>query len=312
MGKIRALRHIVRELTRTGARHRIAPVEAEGIGALFSRLTGALVRAFLMMALVMAPSAILPGTGVDGRQMAALIGLLAGILTFIEYNAAYPSLIEFRDAKPFNRLRFIMLALIVFSLSLVLSAQDAPTPLNRLLLGLGTVFANLLDFPYSPVRLATLALAEGAGPMHLRVVQAAAGLASLLAWLSVILTLLFLRLDRWPGPARHFNVWVNLPTFQPTPGGGISEQLERDARLNLALGFILPFLLPAIVLQLSGGLKWQVTDTAQALLWVLVAWAYAPAALVMRGAAMARAAAMFRASDGQEKTDPAPRATAAA
>ena len=41
-------------------------------------------------------------------------------LTFMEYFAKYPSIVEFRDAKPFNRLRFATLALTGMTAMLVL------------------------------------------------------------------------------------------------------------------------------------------------------------------------------------------------
>ncbi|MEZ5798513.1 MAG: hypothetical protein R3D63_14200 [Paracoccaceae bacterium] len=41
---------------------------------------------------------LLPGIGPDTKQMVALVALFAGALTFAEYNAVYPSLVEFRDA----------------------------------------------------------------------------------------------------------------------------------------------------------------------------------------------------------------------
>ena len=51
----------------------------------------------------------------------------------------------------------------------------------------------------------------------------------------------------WPARLARFNVWVNLPTFDPTAGGDVVARLERDARFNIALGFLLPFLIPAVV-----------------------------------------------------------------
>lgn len=44
-----------------------------------------------------------------------------------------------------------------------------------------------------------------------------------------------------------FNVWTNLPTFDPTGGGDVVGRLNRDANLYVALGFLLPFLIPAFM-----------------------------------------------------------------
>ena len=52
-----------------------------------SQVSGAFVRAILVMVLVATPSALLPGTGSDGQQMVALVALVTGELTFVEYKA---------------------------------------------------------------------------------------------------------------------------------------------------------------------------------------------------------------------------------
>ncbi len=125
-------------------------------------MTGAAVRAFLVMVLVATPSVILPGIGPDTKQMVALVALFAGALTFAEYNAVYPSLVEFRDAAPFNRVRFLMLFLIVFVLSVIMSAEHTGSAYARLFEALGLLIGHAMDFPYSPVRLATMMMTDGA------------------------------------------------------------------------------------------------------------------------------------------------------
>ena len=67
------------------------------------------VRAFLVAMLIALPALMLPGVSPDTTQMIALLSLLAALLTFVEYYSDYPSFIEFRDAPPFNRLRFAAL-----------------------------------------------------------------------------------------------------------------------------------------------------------------------------------------------------------
>ncbi len=102
-----------------------------------SRLTGALARAFFVMVLVATPSVLLPGTGSDGEQMVALVALFVGALTFVEYNATYPGLIEFRDAPPFNRMRFLILFFTVFTLTVIAKNAVAPTTMGTLCRGFG-------------------------------------------------------------------------------------------------------------------------------------------------------------------------------
>jgi hypothetical protein len=216
------------------------------------------------------------------------------VLTFIEYNATYPGLIEFRDAPPYNRTRFMMLLCIVFVLA-VMGRNDAdPSTLATLFEAVGILIGQAMDFPYSPVRLAKLVLADNHSLGQVQAVRNAAGVAYLISIISLAVFALLMRLYEWPSRNGAFNVWVNLPTFDPTAGGDVVERLERDARVNLGLGFLLPFMIPA-VLKLGGVGMGALNLTApQTLIWVMSAWAFLPASLVMRGMAMGRIAGLIR------------------
>ena len=87
---------------------------------------------------------------------------------------------------------------------------------------------------------------------------------------------------------------MNLPTFDPTVGPDVISRLQRDARVNVALGFLLPFLTPAVVKIASTGFTPLTLGTPQTLIWMMTAWAFLPASLFMRGIAMARVADMIR------------------
>lgn len=255
---------------------------------------GAFVRACLVMVLIATPSVLLPGTGVDGRQMAALVALVAGILTFVEYNATYPSLIEFRDAPPYNRTRFLMLFAMVFGLSIAARNDSDPTALGALVAAIAYLCGLALDFPYSPVRLLTIMLSQHAPPDLAVTIRSLAGAAYMTALLAMGAFVAVLRLQKWPSSSGGFNVWINMPTFDPTVGGDVVARLERDARVNLALGFLLPFVIPAVIK--AGGMGMGALDPAepQTLTWMIAAWAFLPASLFMRGIAMGRIATMIR------------------
>jgi hypothetical protein len=259
-----------------------------------SQFAGALTRAFLIMVLIATPSVLLPGTTADGKQMVALVALFGGVLTFIEYNATYPGLIEFRDAPPYNRTRFLMLLCIVFFLSLMARSHATPSTLASLFEALGILIGQSLDFPYSPVRLVTLTLAEGSSPAQMLAIRSAAAIAYLTSILALAFFALTLRLYDWPSKNGAFNVWTNLPTFDPTLGGDIVTRLERDARFNLVLGFLLPFMIPGVVK--FGGMGLGAIDLSypQTMVWVVALWAFLPASLFMRGIAMTRIAGMVR------------------
>jgi hypothetical protein len=294
LGKIEATRHNVRGKIGTRTRQRIGSVRTEGGSEVFSRLTGALTRAVLVMILVASPAVILSDLRIDSQQMVALVALFAGALTFVEYNSVYPGLVEFRDAPPFNRIRFLMLLATVLSLSLIEAGRVEPTTLTTLIHAVGALIGVSMDFPYSPVRLATLMLGQGASEAQVEAVRTAAGMAYLISLVSLAIFVVILSLGQWPRRGAAFNVWVNLPTFDPTAGGDVVGRLMRDARINIALGFLLPFLSPAVVRIASTGFEPLTLTSPQTLIWTMTAWAFLPASLFMRGIAMGRVAEMIR------------------
>jgi len=259
-----------------------------------NRATGSAVRAFLVMVVIVLPSVILPGIGTDTKQIVALMALFAGTLVFVEYNAVYPSLVEFRDGAPFNRIRYLMLFAIILFLSVIVADREEPTTVSRLFHAVGSLIGNSLDFPYSPVRLATFMLAENATVEQILHVRTAAGTAYLVSLISLAVFVVVLKLAGWPSTKSAFNVWVNLPTFEPTAGGDVVDRLERDARINLAVGFLLPFVVPALIAIVTSGLPASTMTSPQTLIWSMAAWAFLPASLLMRGVAMARVADMIR------------------
>jgi hypothetical protein len=294
LGKIEAMRGGFRDILESRLRVRIVPSIDRSARTLVNRITGAGVRAFLVMILILMPSVILPGIGTDTKQIVALVALFGGALTFIEYNAEYPSLVEFRDGAPFNRIRYLMLLAIIVSLSMIVAEKGASTTATRLFEAVGVLLGHALDFPYSPVRLATFMMGDNATPAQIFEVRTAAGTAYFLSLLSLAFFVLILKGAGWPSTHNAFNVWVNLPTFEPTAGGDVIDRLERDARFNLALGFLLPFLIPTVLAVGSAGLSPLTLTAPQTLIWTIAAWAFLPASLLMRGVAMARIADMIR------------------
>jgi hypothetical protein len=294
LGKIEAIRHKVRDNTGTRGWHSTRTDRVEGGTAVVSQLTGALMRAVLVAILVATPSMLLLDVSADTKQMVALVALFLGLLTFIEYNSAYPSLVEFRDAPPFNRIRFLMLFATVFFLSVIERGHFLPSNMTQLADAVGTLIGVSMDFPYSPVRLATLMMADGASPEQLASVRTAAGMAYLISLVSLAVFVVALKSGNWPSRGRAFNVWTNLPTFDPTAGGDVVQRLQRDARVNIALGFLLPFLSPAVVMVASNGFEPLAMTSSQTLIWTMTAWAFLPASLFMRGIAMGRVADMIQ------------------
>lgn len=273
------------------------------------RLTKAVPRALLMALLVATPALLLPSAPAESKQIVVFLGLVAALFTFVEYYAVYPSIVEFRHAPPFNRIRFLALWLTVIALAVILRGKTDPTTMTRLFAAMGERVAGLLDFPYSPVRLVVLMLPHSASPALVDEVRTAAGLSYLISILSLGVFVAFMRLAGWPARHKGFNFWVNLPTFDPTAGGDVVARLNRDSQINLILGLLLPFLIPATV-KLAADIfdPVRLTDP-QTLIWTMTAWAFLPASLLMRGMALARVAKMIaaqrqRARDGSAVLQP--------
>ena len=251
------------------------------------------MRAILVVLMVSTPAILLPTASADGTQIVALIAIFGALFTLVEYSAASPSIIEFRGAQPYNRIRFVTLLMMVASLSFILKDNYTQGSFGHLMHVLGDRIGHSVDFPYSPVRLVVLMMPDGTAPHVLHHLRTAAGIAYLISLLSIATFVILLRMRRWPRRNGTFNVWVNLPTFDPTAGGDVVDRLNRDSQVNLILGFLLPFLLPAVVKAFSIFVSPVNLDNPQTLIWMVTAWAFLPASLVMRGVALSRVAQMI-------------------
>lgn len=261
---------------------------------MISRLPGAIARAILVVLLIATPSVMLPGVAENTAQTVVFVSILAAALVLVEYGASAPSLVEFRDAPPFNRIRFVALFATVGLLTVVSSANPSTSQTTEVIAAIGRLIGHSIDFPYSPVRLVVLMLPEDSSAQLVSDVRTAAGLSYIISLLSLAVFLLALRFNRWPARSGAFNVWINLPTFDPTGRGDVVDRLNRDAKVNLILGFLLPFLIPALVRLTSDFVNPIGLDNPQTVIWTMAAWAFLPASLFMRGIAMARVAQLIQ------------------
>jgi len=258
-----------------------------------ARITGAGARGILVALLVATPALMLPNVITDSSQITMLVALLAYFMTFVEYNSIYPSIVEFRDAPPFNRLRFVSLFATVVVLTLILQDKTNPSVMSNIFTSIGTIIGNAMDFPFSPVRMIVLMLPEGASQALVDSVRTSAGMAYLISLLSMAAFLILVRVMNWPARKGAFNVWVNLPLFDPTAGGDVIVRLQRDARINIALGFLLPFFIPAVVKATADLIDPITLQNPQTQIWTVAAWAFLPASIIMRGIAMGKIAEMI-------------------
>nr|WP_216365032.1 MULTISPECIES: hypothetical protein [unclassified Roseobacter] len=260
--------------------------------AVISQLVGAVVRAILVLVVISTPSLLIPGTSEETTQIVTLIGLFAAVFTFSEYASTYPGLIEFRDAQPYNRVRMVSVFIALFALSVVVSAGDVST-LSLVINATGFIIAEALDFPFSPLRVLMGQLPPDVDPRTAAEIEIMAGLSALIGLLTLSIFAILVRLQQWPNRRSAFNVWINLPTFDPTTGGDIVTRLLRDARVNIILGFALPYILPVLASVGAAQLEMSILDSPQTLVWTITAWMFLPVTMFMRGMAMGRVADMI-------------------
>ena len=284
-----------RDQNGTGGRQSIVSGRNEGFFAVNTRLPGAIARGLFVILLIILPSALLPSAMGDARIVVMLVALFAAIFTIAEYSSESPSLIEFRDAAPFNRIRFIALFVSVFAMSVILGGDQSGSPSTFVMFFdvIGERIGTSIDFPYSPVRLMLVMMPSDTSPEVINSLRTAAGLSYFISLLSLAIFVSLVRMRVWPRRTRTFNVWVNLPTFDPTTGGDVVDRLNRDSLVNLMLGFLLPFIIPALLKMTSSLLSPISLDDPQTLIWTVAIWAFLPASLLMRGIALSRVAGMI-------------------
>ena len=255
--------------------------------AVINKISSALVRAWLTVLLIVAPALVLPGHE-DGAELLLLVAIAAGALVFVEYLSVYPGLMEFSSAPPFNRIRYLMLLGTLLALASIIGGLTEPSTLSSMASAVGALIAHALDFPFSPVRLMASAAADGQEAL----MRALCGIAFLVGLLGIAVFLAAARLLGWPGK-RGFNVWTNLPTFEPTASYDVVARMRRDARVNVILGFILPFVIPQVVIAAAPVLPPLDASAPLTLIWIVAAWAFLPASLLMRAMGLGLVAGMI-------------------
>ncbi len=275
-------------------RQSTSPGQVGDLEAVISRLIGALFRAILVALLIAVPSLVLPNVSRDGRDISMVFALVGAALTLFEYGSSHPGMVEFRFAPPFNRIRFVSLFVTVLLLAMLFRGNVGGNEVADKVREIGGVIGAAMDFPFSPVRNLTELLTNGGVTRNTEIVQSAAGIAYVVSLLSLGVFAVIMRLVAWPIGNRSFNVWVNLPTFDPASGFDVEERLLRDSRVNIIFGFTLPFLVPLVAQVSSAYYDFTSLGSSQTLIWMMAVWAFLPASLFMRGIAMAKIAGLIR------------------
>jgi len=253
----------------------------------------AVLRATLVAIAISIPSLLLVPASEDGSYIVLLGAFLIGGLVCLEYLNTYPCLLEFREAPPFNRIRFGHAFCINLGTSLLLRGPLGETP-SQLLENISIILGHTLDFEYSPVHLVVLMLPQNLPAVFVDAMRLAAGFGFFVSLLVIAGFYIILRVTKWPLPHGSFNVWTNLTLLDPTTGGDIVDRLTRDGRINIALGIVLPFLFPAVILMLSLVFGADFFFDLLSLAWILIIWSVIQTTCAMRGMAMLRISALIQ------------------
>ena len=200
---------------------------------MFTRVTGAALRAVLMALLVLMPSLLLPNVSADTSQITVLVALLAFLMTFIEYYSQYPSIVEFRYASPFNRLRFLALFVSVTLLSVILASTSGSGGMAGVLHKIGTAWGGALDFPFSPVRLMVLMMPEQASEQLITSVRISAGIAYMISLVTLLVFVTMVRLLGWPTRNRPGTRWARFWVIRPVPNSLVVQLRPSISRRSL-------------------------------------------------------------------------------
>lgn len=255
---------------------------------MFTRVSGALMRTAMVFSLVLLPALILPSHALLDPTFIFLLALFFSVFIFFEYSADAPILIEFRDARPYNRLRFLCVAIILLGETAIVNLGNNGGVASQLLYSFGALTFYLLDFGISPLQMMSNFLTMGNSNMAPEIIKAAVGFVFLSSFISVAVFAVILRITEWPSHCRMLNLWVNLPTFEATIGTNPLRRLDKIARINFFLGGLLPFMLPMVSILGLKHFDVSFTLSLHSTVWVIALWGIIPTIYILRGLVLER------------------------
>ena len=253
------------------------------------RLTGAAVRAIIVAILVMLPAFLLTGITQSGLEFTRIVATIAAVFVIYEYGFATPSVIEFRYAAPYNRIRFMLLLALVLTPAYLISIVLDGQVLNGTLAGIGHDVFALMDYKYSPITIVAKTLSGNDAALHEAIAQAIAfNVMISTACVLVFCFAVFTNILRFAG--EDFNMWLNMPTYKSYDVSSLQERLINSAFASMLIAFLIPLFGPTAV---DVSMVWFSTDGVLApiaVAWLIAIWTYLPAIYLMRAAALAKVA----------------------
>jgi len=254
-------------------------------------LFGAILRAFLVVTVVIIPALILPSAPPGAVEFALTIGGIIGMFTLFEYGTSSPGFVDFRFAPPYNRFRAFTIASQIIFVTLVCRAAELNLQ-SATILDWAQNLTSWLDFKYSPVAQAINVVVENPNVSDtsavLLVYTISMSFAIGFGFTALFSTLLWL--FKWPSDRANFNLWINMPMFQPSNETYVSKRLRRDGHLNIIIGIVLIYALPYAPIYVYDWFSVDVFSSDQAIVWATTLWVFVPSTLMARAFAMIKIA----------------------
>lgn len=256
---------------------------------MLTRLAGASVRAALVAAMIVLPAIVLPEISPNAADLAILSAAIAAAFVVFEYGFTTPSLIEFRFAAPYNRIRFALLALLLTAIAFAFRGTVEQTATTIAVSSFAVTSANIWEFSGSPLVFFN-ALTQELETEGRILLSNAAALALSITLLALILFSTVIWMFHWPLKAKNFNLWVNMPNFDSNIDDETQQTLRQSALVSMVIGLSLPFLIPQAALVFMGPLQPITATNSLLLLWMIAIWCFVPAASILRSVALYKVA----------------------
>jgi hypothetical protein len=258
-----------------------------------ARAPGALLRAALTLAVMVSPLVLVADPSGAARDATLIAALSAALLVLFEYASGTPALVDFRDARPVNRLRFAMAAItLIATLAYVTAAPGGALDaggraLGAALGGWASPVGMMADALSRPSALGPDAATRGAAAVALASAALLSAGAAAALWFG-----------GWPGAPGAFNRFTNLPTFDAAEAPDAPRRLRRLGLQVIVMGFALPVALLAGVAAAAALLDEEVLTRPLPLAWTVSIWAAASGAQVIRGVALVKLSRVLADEDG--------------
>ena len=118
---------------------------------MLTRLAGASVRAALVAAMIVLPAIVLPEISPNAADLAIISAAIAAAFVAFEYGFTTPSLIEFRFAAPYNRIRFALLGILLTGVAFAFRGPVEQTATTIAVSSFATTSAGIWEFTGSPL-----------------------------------------------------------------------------------------------------------------------------------------------------------------